>query len=131
MEHIISQNDKLMECISVFDDITERMPQSESAFTLAKQSLTKSLQSRRVTKTSLIAYYFQMKRLGLDYDLYERVYQALPSLTLQDIARFEQQHMTQKPWHYVILGDEKELDMERLEQIAPIKRVSLETIFGY
>ena len=131
MEHIISQNDKLMECISVFDDITERMPQSESAFTLAKQSLTKSLQSRRVTKTSLIAYYFQMKRLGLDYDLYEKVYQALPSLTLQDIVRFEQQTMTKKPWLHVILGDEKELDMQGLNNIAPVHRITLEEIFGY
>ena len=131
MEHIISQNDKMMDCISVFNDITEQMPQSEAAFQLAKQSLTKTLQSRRVTRLALINYYFQMKKLGLDHDLYQEVYQALPSLTLQDITRFEQQHMTQKPWRYVILGDEKELDMEGLQQIAPVKRVTLEDIFGY
>ena len=131
MEHIISQNDKMADCISVFNDITEQMPQSEAAFQLAKQSLTKTLQSRRVTKTALIAYYFQMKKLGLDHDLYETVYKNLPSLTLQDITRFEQEHMTQKPWHYIILGDEKELDMDALQQIAPVKRLTLEDIFGY
>jgi predicted Zn-dependent peptidase len=84
-----------------------------------------------VTKTSLIAYYFQMKRLGLDYDLYEKVYQALPSLTLQDIVRFEQETMTKKPWLHVILGDEKELDIPSLEKIAPIRRLTVEEVFGY
>ena len=128
MEHIISQNDKMADCIS---DITEQMPQSEAAFQLAKQSLTKTLQSRRVTKLGLINYYFTMKKLGLDSDLYESVYQALPALSLSDVTRFEQQHMTQKPWRYIILGDEKELDLDTLQKIAPIKRLTLEDIFGY
>ena len=131
MEHIISQNDKMMDCIHVFNDITEQMPQSDAAFQLAKQSLTKTLQSRRVTKFALINYYLQMKKLGLDYDLYESVYNTLPTLTLQDITRFEQQHMTHKPWHYIILGDEKELNMDELQKIAPVKRLTLEEIFGY
>lgn len=130
-ESIISQNDKMMDCINVFNDITEQMPQSESAFQIAKQSLTKSLQSRRYTKQSLIYYYLQMKKLGLDYDLNEVIYKALPSLTLQDIVKFEQQTMTQKPWRYTILGNEQELDMENLNRIGSIKRLSLENIFGY
>ena len=131
MEHIISQNDKMMDCISVFNDITEQMPQSEAAFQLAKQSLTKTLQSRRVTKFALINYYFQMKKLGFTGDLYESVYKALPSLTLQDITRFEQEHIANKPWRYIILGDEKELDMDGLQKIAPVKRLTLKDIFGY
>ena len=120
-----------MDCINVFNDITEQMPQSESAFQIAKQSLTKSLQSRRYTKQSLIYYYLQMKKLGLDYDLNEVIYKALPSLTLQDIVKFEQQTMTQKPWRYTILGNEQELDMENLNRIGSIKRLTLENIFGY
>jgi hypothetical protein len=30
-----------------------------------------------------------------------------------------------------LLGDEKELDMKSLEKIAPVKRLTLEEIFGY
>ena len=39
--------------------------------------------------------------------------------------------MGHKPYRYVILGDEKELDIKALEQIAPVRRLSLEEIFGY
>ena len=36
-----------------------------------------------------------------------------------------------KPYRYLILGDEKSLDLKSLEKIAPIRRVSTEEIFGY
>ena len=39
--------------------------------------------------------------------------------------------MAKKPWRYIILGDEKNLDMKALEKIAPVRRVSTEEIFGY
>ena len=39
--------------------------------------------------------------------------------------------MANKPCKYLILGNEKELDMKALEKIAPIKRVTTEEIFGY
>lgn len=130
-EHIISQNDKMMDCISVFNDITNNLPQSEAAFQLAKQGIEKNIQSARSTKLRLINKYLRAQKLGIDYDLNERIYKALPSITLQDIVRFEQQTMANKPWRYVILGNEAELDMEALKKIGTIKRVSLEDIFGY
>ena len=39
--------------------------------------------------------------------------------------------MAHKPYLYIILGDEKNLDIKALEKIAPIKRVTTEQIFGY
>jgi len=50
---------------------------------------------------------------------------------LQDIVRFEQQRMAHKPWRYVILGNEKELDIKSLEKIGSIKRLTQQDIFGY
>ena len=40
-------------------------------------------------------------------------------------------YMAGKTGRYLILGDEKELDIAALEKIAPIHRLSLEEIFGY
>ena len=39
--------------------------------------------------------------------------------------------MANKPYRYIILGDEKELDMKALEKIGPIKRLTTEEVFGY
>lgn len=129
--HIISQNDKMVDCIKVFKAIEDSMPQSQASFEIAKQSLIKSIQSERTTRFDVINKYLNAKEKGFDYDINERVYNALPSLTLKDISDFEKRNMAGKPLRYIILGDEKELDMKALEKIGPIKRLSTEEIFGY
>ncbi|MBR6455351.1 MAG: insulinase family protein, partial [Prevotella sp.] len=129
--HIITQNDKMMDCIRHFNLILDTIPQSETAFRIAKDALTKRLQSQRTTKFSLINAWLSAKRLGIDYDIDKKIYEALPALQLSDIVRFEQQELARKPYRYVILGDEKELDMESLGKIGTIRRLSTEEIFGY
>ncbi len=129
--HIISQNDKMTDCIKVFNEIINDFPQNEASFNLAKQSLTKSLQSNRTTKFNVIWAYLNAQKLGLDYDPNKKLYESLPALTLQDITNFEKQNIVGKPFRMIILGDEKNLDMEALKKIAPVKRLSQEQIFGY
>ena len=129
--YIISQNDKMMDCIRTFNQIVDTIPQSQTAFDIAKQSLTKSLQSRRITRVNILSNYYMYKRMGYTADPKEAVYNALPSITLQDVVNFEQKNMARKPYRYIILGDEKDLDMESLGKIAPIRRVTTEEIFGY
>ena len=129
--HIITQNDKMMDCVKHFHEILNEMPESEQAFGIAKEALTKRLASQRTTKFGLINAWLSAQMRGIDYDINERIYNALPNLTLQDIVNFEQEQMANKPYRYVILGDEKELDMKALQEFVPIKRVSTEEIFGY
>jgi predicted Zn-dependent peptidase len=129
--HIISQNDKMMDCINQFHQILDTIPQSEAAFQIAKESVLKLMATSRVRKTGIINRYLMMKRLGLDQDLAAATYQAIQQLQLKDIVAFEAANMAHKPLRYIILGDEQELDMEALSQIGPIKRLTLEEIFGY
>ena len=129
--HIITQNDKMMDCIRHFHTILDTIPQSQAAFKIAKEALTKRLASQRTTKFSLINAWLAAQRLGIDYDLNERIYKALPQLQLSDIVSFEKLNIARKPYRYVILGDEKELDMPSLEKMAPIRRITTEEIFGY
>ena len=120
-----------MDCIKVFNAILDTIPQSESAFELSKQGLTKQLASKRTTRFNVINSYLRAKQMGIDYDINERIYNALPKITLKEIVEFEKKTMADKSYRYIILGDEKNLDVKGLEKIAPIKRVSTEQIFGY
>ena len=129
--HIISQNDKMMDCVRQFHEILDNMPQSEAAFNIAKEGVMKQLASQRTTKFGVINAYLTAKRRGLDYDLNQKIYEQLPGLKLADIVNFEKQNMANKTYRYMILGDEKELDMKELEKIGPVKRLTLEDIFGY
>ena len=129
--HIITQNDKMMDCVRQFHQILDTIPESEHAFNIAKEALTKRLASQRTTKFGLINAWLTARDRGIDYDLNERIYNAIPSVTLSDIVEFERQQMAQKSYRYVILGDEKDLDLAGLLQYGPLRRVSTEEIFGY
>jgi predicted Zn-dependent peptidase len=121
----------MMDCIRQFHSILDEMPQSEAAFQIAKDAVQKKLASQRTTKFGVISAYLMAQRLGLDYDLNQKIYEQLPSLKLKDIAGFEQQQMARKPFRFLLLGDEKELDVPSLEKIGPIRRLTLEEVFGY
>jgi len=129
--HIITQNDKMMDCVRHFHTILDDMPASETSFQIAKEALTKQLASQRTTRMDIINAWLTAKRRGIDYDLNQKIYEQLPTLTLQDIVNFERRNMAKKPYRYIILGDEKELDMKALEQLGPIRRLTTEEIFGY
>ena len=45
--------------------------------------------------------------------------------------RFEQDAMANKPYRYIILGDEQNIDMQSLGKIGPIHRLTTDEIFGY
>ncbi|MBQ9644938.1 MAG: insulinase family protein [Prevotella sp.] len=129
--HIITPNDKMMDCVRQFHQILDTIPESDNAFNIAKEALTKRLASQRNTKFALINAWLVAQQKGIDYDLNERIYDALPSITLKDIVEFERQQMAHKTYRYIILGDEKDLDLAGLLQYGPVKRVSTEEVFGY
>ena len=129
--HIITQNDKMMDCIREFHNILNELPASENAFQIAKEGLMKQLASLRVSKMGIIYRWHTMQDLGLDYDLNKKIYEALPALQLKDIVDFEKQNMANKAYRCLILGDESNLDMESLGKIAPVRRLTTEEVFGY
>lgn len=129
--HIISQNDKMADCVKVFNEILNDMPQNEAAFDLAKQSLVKSIQSKRTTKFNIISRYLELQQLGLNHDYMQDIYTKLPTLTLKDVVNFQQANIAHKTYRYIILGDEKSIDMKALEKLGPVKHLTTEEIFGY
>lgn len=131
MTYIISQNDKMMDCVRTFHDILTDVPASEKAFALAKQAVEKRLRAARTTKFGVISSYLAAKRLGIDCSTAELVYRGLDKVTMQGVVDFEKQNMAGKPYRYIVLGDEKNLDMESLGKIGPVSHLSTEQIFGY
>ena len=129
--NIITQNDKMTECLNVFDDIVENMPQSEQAFQLAKDAVLKRLASERILRENILYYYMRMRDLGIDHDANRDIYEKVKDMTLGDLADFHDKQIKGRTYRYMILGDEKELDMQKLQSLAPIRRVTLKDIFGY
>ncbi|MCD8302705.1 MAG: insulinase family protein [Prevotellaceae bacterium] len=129
---IITQNDKMADCLSVFRQITEQLPLSQSSFSLAREALLKRMATERVTHADVLTYYLRCRDLGLQsQDPRAAEYQTLQSLTLDDLTAFHQMNVQGRTYTTLVLGDEQELDMEALRSLGEVRRVSLEDIFGY
>lgn len=131
MTTIITQNDKMMDCVNEFHNLLDNTPEREAGFRLAQQGLLKSLASERTTREEVLWSYLNAKRLGIDYDINKRIYEELPGLTLKDLMEFARNNIAHKSYRYLILGDEKNLDMKSLEKIGSVRRLTTEEIFGY
>jgi predicted Zn-dependent peptidase len=128
---IQSQNDKLKECIDVFDDIVNNMPQSQTSFDVAKKGVLTQLSTERVKRTEYFDIYFDAKDLGIDYDKRQKIYNQLKDITLKDIVAFQKQNVKGLHYRSVFAGDPKGLSNEELKRLGDVKTLTAHEVFGY
>ena len=126
-----SQNDKLPECLDVFHEIIEHMPLVQGNFDLAKESVVKRIATQRIIGDRVLDYYRYYRRFGIDHDLNADIYEATKKMTLDDLANFSKQNVAGRKYKYLVLGDERELDMKKLESLGTVNRLTIDEIFGF
>lgn len=128
---IATQNDKMIDAIDAFNLIINDMPQSQTAFDLAKGALEARMRSERVIKDDIAWAYLSARMLGLDTEERHVVYDALNGFTLQDVIDFQQKNVKGLTYRYGILGDPDDLDIDALSKIGRVVMLTTEDIFGY
>ena len=128
---IQSQNDKLKDCIEVFDDIVNNMPESQTSFDVAKKGALTQLSTERVKRTEYFDTYFDAMDLGIDYDKREKIYNQLKDITLKDIVEFQKQNVKGLHYRSVFAGDPKGLSNDELKRLGDVKTLTAHEVFGY
>ena len=129
--NIGSQNDKMGDCLDVFHEIIEHMPAVQNAFDLAKDAQIKRLRTSVTTGSANLSYYMWLRKMGFDHDPDIDIFRRMQTLTLDDLIRFSKENVAGRTYKFLVLGDESNLDMKRLESLGTIHRLSLKDIFGY
>lgn len=128
---IQSQNDKLKECIEVFDDIVNNMPESQTSFDVAKKGVITQLSTERVKRTEYFDTYFDAKDLGINYDKRQKIYEQVQNITLKDIVKFQQSVVKGLHYRSVFAGDPNGLSKEELQRLGDVKTLTAHEVFGY
>ena len=128
---IATQNDKLRQAVEAFDDIINNMPESEAAFSIAKDALDGRYRTQRTTGSNVLWAYRAARMLGLSEPMDKAVFEALSSLTLDDVKAIQQKWVKDRTYTYAILGDPADLDMDFIKTLGPVKTVTLDELFGY
>ncbi len=128
---IATQNDKMQIAIEAFDDIINNMPESEAAFSIAKDAIISRMRTDRTVGQRVLAAYRNCRELGLDEPLDKQVFAALQDMTLEDVVAAQQKWVKGRTYTYAILGDVKDLDVNFLKTLGPVTVVPLEECFGF
>lgn len=131
MAFIATQNDKMKTAVEAFDDIINNMPESEAAFSIAKESLIARLRTQRKTGAEVLYDYIECRDLGLKEPTDKAMFETVQNLTLEDVKATQAEWVKNRNYSYGILGDIKDLDVDYLKTLGNVEVVSLSDIFGY
>jgi predicted Zn-dependent peptidase len=129
--YIATQNDKMMDALTAFDELYNAIPLSEITFNVSKESVLNRIGSERITKMNMIWSLLNASKLGLNYDIRETIYDKVRGMTLEDVKAFTAQYLKKRKKTYLVLGKESETDFNGLQTFGVVTRLSLEEIFGY
>jgi predicted Zn-dependent peptidase len=129
--YVGTQADKLPEAVVAMNELFNVFPAEEKNLAITKDNMKKSYQTERITKDGIIYTYLTNKERGIDYDERQKTFEVLDKLTLDDLKKFQDQNIANKPVTYCLVAAEKKVDLESLKKYGEVKKLTLEEIFGY
>ncbi|MBQ6070043.1 MAG: insulinase family protein [Bacteroidales bacterium] len=130
---IATQNDKLIDAMTAFNELFDQMPESEANFLMAKDAMLSGIRTARTTKMGIINSYLQYEKMGYDMkkSRAQILFEAYPKVTMQDIVNFNHKYIRGQKKVYMCLGKEADMDFNALAKFGKVKKLKLEDIFGY
>ena len=129
-DFIATQNDKVIDALTAFDEIINNMPVSEGAFNIAKESLLTYYRTNRIIKEKVLWSYLKAKDLGIDYDIRKDCFEKISGFTMNDVVSFQQNTVKGRNFTIAILGRQSDLDLKALEKFGKVKILTKKDIFA-
>jgi predicted Zn-dependent peptidase len=129
--YVGTQADKQPEAMKSMLDLLNNMPESETAFNIAKEAILSQIESERITKSSVLWSYENAKDLGLEYDLRKDVYSRVQEMDFQDLKSFHKKYIKDKPFVTILIGSRDKINFNDLKKYGEVRELSLDEIFGY
>lgn len=131
VSYIGAQADKLSEAMAGMQALLTDMPLADANFQNAQAALRNSISTERITKSGILFDYERAKKLGLNYDIRQDVYQSANSMTFDQLKEFQQKYVKAQPQVILVIGSKDRLNFKDLEKYGKVKQLDLETLFGY
>nr|MBX2873451.1 insulinase family protein [Saprospiraceae bacterium] len=126
-----TQPDKLPDAIPYLLKILEDMPAIENTMENARLSILKRIESSRISSSQLYWESKKLKDLGVKEDMDKLLYQRLQEASLEQLIEFQKQHVKGRHYSFMVLGDQKHIDLEYLGSFGALRQLSMEEVFGY
>ena len=126
-----TQPDKIDAALIEFNKLLNKIPDAKDQFEASKQSILRNLESKRVIKSSIFWNYLQLKKIGIEYNVDEQVYNEISKMTYEGFTEFFEKHIANKKFDILVVGKKENIDFEMLKKYGKVQELSLEEIFNY
>lgn len=128
---LMVQADKMADAIPAMKGLLDSLPKADKQFAAAKTAVMKKIETERITKYRKFFNYLQAKDKGLDYDIRKDVYETAGNISLEQMEQFFTDHVKNKNYTFLVMGNKKALDMKYLESLGEVTELTLEELFNY
>lgn len=129
--YVGTQADKLKEATAGVLDLVKNMPVQNDRIDAAKASMLKRIRNERITKADIYWTIRDGKRMGYDHDPRKDTYEMAQKMMPEDVVKFQKEHIKDKNFVILVVGDRKKLDTKYLETLGKVTELSVQDVLGY
>lgn len=131
MAYVGTQANKLEQAVDAMMDLMNNMPEAEKQFNAAKEATLKKIAAQRITKSNIFWSYERLKKLGIDNDNREEMYNTIKGMTIEDLKAFFDKNVKGESYNVMVIGNKKDLNVKSLQKLGKIKELDVDYLFNY
>lgn len=131
MAYIGTQANKMPQAVDAMMDLMTNMPEAEEQFNAAKESTLKKLAAQRITKSNIFWNYERLKKLGIDNDNREEIYNTIKNMTMEDLKTFFNENIKGETYNVMVIGNKKDIDFKALSKLGKVQEMDVDYLFNY
>jgi predicted Zn-dependent peptidase len=131
MAYMGTQANKMPQAIDAMMELMTEMPEAEKQFEAAKEAALKKIAAQRITKSSIFWSFERLKKLGVDNDHREAMYNAIQKMTMPDLKNFFNENIKGEKYNIMVIGNKKDVDMNSLSKLGKVQEMDIDYLFNY
>lgn len=124
-----TQSDKTLDALGILDSLIRKMPLKTERIKAVKQSVTNMINNDFPSFRDLSGKVACYELNGLDCDPNETLLSDITRMDMDDISRFYEQNVSGRPVVYVIAGNAKRINMEKLSAFGTVVKMKKKDIY--
>jgi predicted Zn-dependent peptidase len=125
------QADKTPEALDAFLDLFEKLPASPERFTDTRDAILSRYRTGKIGFRDIISSVRSWERLEVPIDPRRARFEKIQQLGLDDVLRFDQEHLQHRPKLISIVGDKNKIDLEKIRKGGAMMELELKDIFAF
>lgn len=131
MAYIGTQANKMPEAVDAMMNLMSDMPEAEDQFNAAKEATLKKLAAQRITKSNVFWSYERLKKLGIENDNREAMYNAIKDMKMEDLRNFFNKNIKGENYNVMVIGNKKDIDFKALKKLGEVQEMDVDHLFNY